>query len=1231
MEFMSIHITGSNSQVINRLQSRLDIFFVSSKTYENAQKKLVELAAQNVELTDIPAHEDHYYTLLSEYKEAAETLKAAAEKVQKKTDQRHIHKYFRPRYSNFTRAPNSKYRYIDLQYKEPLEAIHQVVNRIIETNYESQITQAQNDSQRRKKEAQAAIEYSLLDQTFPSCCDRLIKENPDEYLRQAALYQYKLLEKKDETAVLAFGKSWIKNLPKEATWEQVESMSLIMLEAAKKSEDTDLIEYRVAVEQWLKEHPLSENPDSVPVTPAQATSPWGRRTYVLGLLYLYNPKLDLSPEAFQLYQSCSSLYPDQHSWKVAQALYHISTLQWLEAEQLLADLPKDDASVRKAQRYLSDNRRERICSAGLDLGAIAFFRLIPSSYRETLSFDIAQTSLQLISSGPARRIWFPRLLRTSERSIPRHLLVGSSAAIVGDVVDFIFRNTASLRHLQKFENFVSYGFRTTNIAWTLYPNPQQRSLPSLMNLGSLLISVSQSYDTYREIRRPAAHQAFLSTIQLMTSDLSTAITIASYSDLLPLIGIRPQQIASQIGVTRFNAQSVSRSSQATQESSRDKWLLAAIAIGSLATYRFYCDYPYLWAVSVMKEAELYYFQGKYDDANRVLTEAENSYFVSRAKPAVRNYAAYVNWLKDYPKFLEDPAKYAEFLKHLDLVLKILKGSSHYKSIRNNLLLKKIETAIRQQDPERLNEVLKEGPADKIVIFGFHFLLNCTFYLALKDPAAACSLLRKMGPSFPPRFHPITDSLLELLQAQSNSLQDWSQLNLLTVLQNPPSSEKAKQWNDALQKLQSFFFQNVGKIGVYSDFQYYKLIISFAQTNNTEQTQALFKESDAQLHQRFSHELFLYTRLLWKAKRHKEAIILLKRVQFNSFKDNELIQSYGYFFSLLYASPLQELSALKQMKALESCIAGLDIKHDYHQEFHMFFWACKIILNFDAGEYANAKNLLAQEKTDSKVPAEVAALLFERMYVSMQENGREKSLSDLKRIIENLGSWQYLELFKAFQAYLLCEPSLQVQLEHLTSSITQIVPIEQLSDFAFNLQLRRDLLQFELCLSQKKYKEAKKLLTVSMPKEFYSELCKIFFIFFIHHGEQLRQTVPLRKVRETLLRLNSFFAISNSDMIQSYVNFLAHLEDIEEKREITVHEKAYQLLNIIFKQLASIHCPIPASLKGEIVNILLKIAVLAKEAGQLKTALAALESIKQLGIPVEHLDEFIIHLKEQLNA
>ena len=337
MAIMSVKITGDNAQIVKQVQSRLDKFAKCTKAFDSAQKALDELMGQIVESANVPTREDRYEILLSEYKEAAKKLKNAAVKIEKETDKTHLRRYCKQRDNQFRHliGKNRVYYYIDSQYEGYLEGVHDAAEEIIKIDFDAQVTQAQNESQRRKAEAYSAIEFSTIDQTFPSCRDRLIQENPNEYLRQAALYQHKLLEKKDETEALAFGNAWIKSLPQEVTWEQVEDMSFMMIEAAKTNEKVDLSEYRSVVEHWSREHPLSENPDPAHLTPDQATTPWGRRTHLLGLLYLSNQNSDVSPEAFQLYQNCGFLYPDQHVWKVAQAYYHISKLQCVEAEQLL--------------------------------------------------------------------------------------------------------------------------------------------------------------------------------------------------------------------------------------------------------------------------------------------------------------------------------------------------------------------------------------------------------------------------------------------------------------------------------------------------------------------------------------------------------------------------------------------------------------------------------------------------------------------------------------------------------------------------------------------------------------------------------------------------------------------------------------------------------------------------------------------------------------------------------
>ncbi len=1242
---MSGKITGFNTQIVQRINNRLDQFDKSNNAYQACQKKLEELEAKNVELVDLPAREALYQTLLDEYKKAAETRKADAEIVRDTTDQKHIHKYFRLRrvgkINRWLNAGQKDRRYVNLGCQEYLEAIHEATKKIIEVDIDAQVARAKSESQRRQIWAYSEIEFSLIDQTFPSCRDRLIQENPDEYLRQAALYQDKLLETNNESEVLAFGNSWIKNIPKEATWQQVEDMSFIMLRTAKKNENVDLTEYRTAVQQWLKEHPLTDNPDSVDSTPDQASS-WGRRTYTLGLLYHHNENADPSPEAFQIYQSCSALYPDQHHWKVVQALYHISHRQWVEAKQSLAGLPKDDLSVSNTQTELDYFLGERIFSAVTDVFLIALSKFIPSSYREKATFDIAQTGLQLFTSGPVRRMWVPRVLGIPERAtsfklffqLPISTIASLIAPLAGDVFDCAFRNIAFLRPYQRHESFVSCTSRTVNTI-SILSEPLQRSIPSMLNLGANLgsqfISVTQSYDAYREIRRSATWQAFSSTSQLTASDLTTTITIASYGDLLPLvplIGSRLSQIASSIGLTSLATWIFSDPSAETEGSFRDKWLIAAAGIGSFAAFRFYCDYPYLWAASVMRDVDFYSSQGDQKRVEEVLAEAEKSYFVSSVKPAVRDYAIYANWLKDYPRFLVDPVKRQEFLNAIKFCLKHLKASSHYSGIRNNVLLKKLETAIRQQDTRRLEEVFKENPDNKLVILGFHFFLNHTFYIAIGDPAEACNLLKEMGPSFPSRFHPTTDSFIELLQEHSESLQEWPHLNVLTAQQNRPNKDQIDRWNNALPKLQVFFSKYVGETRVYQDLQYYKLMIAFAQTDKTQEIENLFKKADAELHQRFFHNLAHCTRQLRKEGKHQVAISLLKRAQIKLFKYNKLIQNYGDFFSLLFSSPLQRDAALKEMQKLESCIAGLSTKDECHQELRVFFESCRIVLSLDAGEYTNAQKLLAQETTVSKVPDEVAALLFERVQASLQANRAKKGLSDLKGIIENLGSWQHLELFKAYQAYLVCEPSFEAQLEHVTALITRMTPIEQLSDFASNLQY---LQEFEVRLFEADFHAAKNLLDAPMPRKLHSQLCNILFMYFIHRREQQRQTVPLREVTKTLQSLNTLFALPNSDMIQSYVNFLVLLDNIEGKKDIPAHQKVRLSLKTVFEKLNSIGCPHPESLKGEMVDILLGIARLAGETGRRKFGLEALESIKEVVIPNEQLEYFIGNLQRQLNA
>ena len=95
--------------------------------------------------------------------------------------------------------------------------------------------------------------------------------------------------------------------------------------------------------------------------------------------------------------------------------------------------------------------------------------------------------------------------------------------------------------------------------------------------------------------------------------------------------------------------------------------ITVVSVGSITAYRFYFDYPYLWAVGIMQRAHSFCIQENYEEASRILIEAENSCCLSSAKPAIRSYAKYVTALKEYPPFVQDIAQQSEFLENLNQI------------------------------------------------------------------------------------------------------------------------------------------------------------------------------------------------------------------------------------------------------------------------------------------------------------------------------------------------------------------------------------------------------------------------------------------------------------------------------------------------------------------------------------------------------------------------------------
>ncbi len=1243
---MTIQLTGEKNRVVEKIQKRIDRFTESCQAFDSANKAVEDWTAKNVALAEIPNHEAQLQVLFDQLLQAANNLEYAADRIREKTDSQHIHKYFRTRYNFF----KSYYTYISTGFKSTFRELNKTSTQLLATNYSAAIDQLKSASQRRIQDAQASIEYSLIDQTFPTCQHQLLMENPSEYLRQSLLFQNKLLEKKDAAGAIVFGTAWVKNIPKEATWDQIEHTSCILLEAAKAADQADLAEYRAGVEQWIKEHP-SASPDS-------------RRTLILGMLY-FNEGLN-TPEAFQVYQNCSALFPDQHAWKVAQAYYHISqhqgkeaeqllaalpqddplvsdaqkglaqaaqvwkiegvyarasnlehlaeakqlldelpqdnpgvleaqkrlaeihhawsvaiqvhqayqhlySLEWVEAKQALASLPQDDPAVKEARETIDDSLLDRKISAVLDVGPTVLSWVTHVFRLDGPKAEAAQTALQLISNPPLRRKWIPFLFTTSRSVIPP---APSSSWITfgGDLADCIFRNTKLLKPFQSAESFFSSAIRMLNLTEAYHVNPQQRSLLSLMNLGSSYISARQAYDEWREIRRTPVDQALTFTCQKITSDVSTACTLVSVADLMPLIGVRPDELTQQLGIRKWTAKVLPGSSDIA---TREKWFFTALGITAILSKSVY-QYPYEWASRVMKEAEIYYAKKKYEDVKQVFAESENTYFVSRSRGAVQSFASYLTWLIDNPQYWESSA-YPIFLKRLNGALIALAGNSYYTSTRNRLLQRKLEAAIMMQDEKMLRDVLGENSDSEVANYGFNFLITHSLYLAHHDIAQARSIV-KLTSLFPSHFHPTEDFLLNLLPHRA-------QFNIINLLQKPPAQKVIQQCNTAIDKLQAYLSAHDEKTGVYQDLQYYKLLLSLFQPNNTKQIEELFKDSDVQLHERLTNELILWVSVLWRMGDHNSAILLLKKVQFEPFRDKELIQKYCYFFSLLYIpDPSFEFPALDLF--IESLKA----------EFQGFLKACRIVLYLDAGKSVEAKKLLAQELPDSKVPAEVAALLFERMYVSFTENESAKTLNALKEI-EKLGPWQHQELFQTFQAYL-DQKSLQL----IETMIQQLSAIE-LPRFAEVWQE----LKFNAYLEQNKFQAANAFLH-SSSQVLQSTLCTHLFLFLLDSTERLRQNQSPRKTLQQMMRV---FTAADLTIFKNYLEFLVHLENIQDSKDLGAHQKTFMSLDTVIKQLDSIRSPIPATLQDERGKILSKIVFLANASGQQQTALEALETMKQL--------------------
>ncbi len=1228
---MTIQITGSQKSTVHSLQDRLDAFSHSSASYQKIQNELDKLNTQNLSLADIPAHEDRLQSILLRFQQSIQQLKADAQRVAEKTDEKHIEKYFKLRDDSWYKPRSAKsWRYIDFQHKEPLKQLHQIANQILKQDYETVLLQWQKDSQERKQNAQAALEFSRIDQTFPPSCDRLLAENPKEYLRQSALYHYKLIQQGDHQSALTFGKLWMKNPPKEASWEDVEQVSLRLIEAAKITGNTNLAESCADLERWLEANPLPLSPDSVSMSPAQANTPLGRRIYLQGLMLLHNTTSLLNPKAFQTYQTCSLLYPDQPIWKVAQAFYHISDQKWVEAEKLLEGLPMDDPSVSHAMNHLVQKRQERIYSAVLDLSVLTLSRFLPTNLSNTPTFDIIHVALQFATHPSSRRIWLPRFLAVPQQPIPIHtlLLSASGTGLAIDTVDLIFRHWVSSKRLQKAEGLVSAMFQTASRTLTLYSNRELVGSITVINISSSLITLSHAYDNYQENRRSPTFRALLSTVQKILLDVSSVATVASYADLFSLVRVRSNPTLERLIVTPIARQISSALDKGNPKAQRNKNLLTASGIGLLASYRFYYDYPSLWAANVMQEAEWYCSQQKYDDALRFIGEAENSYFVGSTIPVIQGYARYIEKLKYYPALMEDPCQFESFMTSLDHALTLLKQNSCYTSLRNHLLQKKLVVALTKHDLNLIRAIIEERPLRIIIDNCVTYALNYAFYLALKNPAAASAYLHSLRPIFP--THTEIATLAGHLTNHAELLQQLPQLNLASLRQKRPLPETIKQWLQAIQDLQNFFKKHGGSKEVDQELQFYKLLLTFNQNSPSATVDALFKELGVEGHRRFSYALVMATKgVLHRACSPEEATQLLDKTCFPAYRDSALISKYKTLLTL-GTSSFEE-----QMEALSSCVECLDKEEKFHNELHVVLSAYRIVLYFNAEQYARANGFLAREGPDSQVHPAVAIYLFEIMNTAVQAHRQQVAIDGLNKIMRNLGTWKHLPLFQTFLAYLKCKDSPSTYLAIRTNLIEQLSSVARLTPLGYDLSLPAPSLQehsfyFETCLQERRMAEAKVLLEQLAPTPIYPQLCKKVLNFLIQTGEDLRQTVELKDLLDYLQNLNQFFSIPQSNIVENYIHFLACLEHVQKDETLTIYEKANDHADQLCTQLQSTGFPIPEKLKKDIAKMKLNFSLSAKRAGQRATAKAVFESIQRLNIRDELTLQFVDKIRQQFS-
>ncbi|MDE3045704.1 MAG: hypothetical protein KGJ02_03575, partial [Verrucomicrobiota bacterium] len=194
--------------------------------------------------------------------------------------------------------------------------------------------------------------------------ETLFREGSTEYFFKSLTYQHKLIDEGRFSDAEQYALEWIKTVPQDAHWQDIQQMSDLFLQAIQQGNRNSLSSFQEALSVLLQNRP-DLHLDSSNITPLNTESEVnGAQAIALLQGQLFCMDQDTSFAAGACYRDCEALMPSESTWKHMRALFHISTLQWAKARAYLNDLPTEQANfIRREIVY----GRRNLLSLGIGL------------------------------------------------------------------------------------------------------------------------------------------------------------------------------------------------------------------------------------------------------------------------------------------------------------------------------------------------------------------------------------------------------------------------------------------------------------------------------------------------------------------------------------------------------------------------------------------------------------------------------------------------------------------------------------------------------------------------------------------------------------------------------------------------------------------------------------------------------------------------------------------------